>query len=714
VNPDEAKSRFPPVVKFLGPFALKAGEKRQHDIVLPQYVGAVRVMLVAGDGSAYGSVEKTVFVRQPLMILPTLPRVVGPDEEITMPVSVFASDATVRDVTLTMELDPRFTAVGAKSTSLNFARPEEKLGFLALKSGSRLGQGKIRIIATSGKHRAEADVWLEVRSPNVPVTRLTRGTIAAGETWKADIKGFGLEGTQTAVLEVSSLPPLNLDGRLDYLIRYPHGCLEQVTSGVFPQVYLPSLLKLDEKRRAEVENNVRAGIARLRGFQQPNGGFVYWPGGWNTDVGLGWRDDWGTTYAGHFLLEAERAGFELPADMKSSWLRYQKAAAQRWDAGALRDAASVSAGIAEAARYSQAYRLYTLALAQQPELGAMNRLRESPTLSTGERWLLAAAYKLANQPDAASALVKADKLDVVAGAGDEYTFGSRLRNRALVLQGLTLLGRDAEASRLVDDISGELADGQWYSTQSVAYALVSVARWAQARPPEPYTVEYSLGSARATKLSTDKAVVTANLPAPAASGTLLSLRNSSGRNLYATVSVRGIARSGEEDVASQGLSVDVRWLNGGGEPLDDVSRLVQGSDLLAEITVRNVSKRRLTNLALTQLVPAGWEIRNERMDGGDALGTTTSTEPRRNAWWWVPDGSPEATRKTAEYVDIRDDRVMQYFSLRAGDSIVFRTRVNAAYLGRYYLPGTTVEAMYDATQHARLKGQWVQVVPRGR
>jgi uncharacterized protein YfaS (alpha-2-macroglobulin family) len=115
------------------------------------------------------------------------------------------------------------------------------------------------------------------------------------------------------------------------------------------------------------------------------------------------------------------------------------------------------------------------------------------------------------------------------------------------------------------------------------------------------------------------------------------------------------------------------------------------------------------------MVPAGWEIRNERLDGGEALGTTTPSEPRpRTIWWWIPDGSPDATRKEAEYVDIRDDRVMQYFSLRAGDSIRFRTRVNAAYLGRYYLPGISTEAMYDVTQQARLKGQWVEVVPRGK
>jgi uncharacterized protein YfaS (alpha-2-macroglobulin family) len=625
---------------------------------------------------------------------------------------VFTSDAAITNVSLSMDLDPRFSAVGAKTTTLTFTRPEEKLGFLVLHSGQKLGVGKIHVVAVSGKHHAESDIWLEVRSPNAPVTRLTRATIKAGDTWKADVQGFGLEGTQSAQLEVSALPPLNLDGRLEYLIHYPHGCLEQTTSGAFPQVYLPALIKLDPQRRLEVENNVRAGIQRLRGFQQPNGGFVYWPGGWSTSVGLGWRDDWGTTYAGHFLLEAERAGFNVPADMKASWLRFQKAAAQRWDTNAARAAGSVSASMEEGARYAQAYRLYTLALASQPELGAMNRLRETPSMSAGERWLLAAAYQLAKQPDAAAALVRDDKLEIVASAASDYTFGSRLRDRAIVLQGLVALGRDAEAARLLDDISGELADGGWYSTQSVAFALVSVARYARAKPTESYGFEYTLAGGRSTKVAADAAIASIKLPPPAAQGSALSLRNTSSRTLYASVAVRGIARSGEEDAAANGLLIDVAYSDANGQPLASVSKLPQGSDLIAEITIHNTSRRRLENLALTQMVPAGWEIRNERMDGGDALGALTPAEPRAGfGWWWIPDGSRDATSKLAEYVDIRDDRILQYFGLRAGDSITFHTRLNAAYLGRYYLPGISTEAMYDATQQARLKGQWVEVIP---
>ena len=94
-----------------------------------------------------------------------------------------------------------------------------------------------------------------------------------------------------------------------------------------------------------------------------------------------------------------RPGYKLPGDMKAAWLRYQKSAAQQWSPNYARRAAGVRVqpqDLAEASRYAQAYRLYTLALAGQPELGAMNRLREQ-ALTLGERWMLASAYQLAGK-----------------------------------------------------------------------------------------------------------------------------------------------------------------------------------------------------------------------------------------------------------------------------------------------------------------------------
>ena len=517
-NPDEGKSRFPPVVKFLGPFSLKAGEKRPHTVTLPEYVGAVRVMVVAGNGSAYGSAEKSVFVRQALMILPTLPRVIGPDEQFRLPVSVFTADASIKEVKLEVHTDARFTAVGDAATTIAFTRPEEKLGFLALKSGTQVGKGKIRIIATSGKFRAESEVWLEVRSPNVYQTRFERTTLAPGASWNSTLKGFGLDGTQVATLEVSALPPVNLDGRLEYLIHYPHGCLEQTTSGVFPQLYMPALIKLSQNQRLQIENNVRAGIQRLRLMQHPSGGFAYWPGVWSTDPALEWRNDWGTTYAGHFMLEAEKAGYALPGDMKAAWVRFQKERAQRWTSRRYSWPGEKDEVAIEAARYEQAYRLFTLALAGTPEIGAMNRLRESRPYSIGERWMLVSAYKLAGKPDVANELAQNDRLQAfVFNNPNPYTFGSLLRDRAVVLMGLTLLGRDEDSNGLLEQVSEQLSDMNWYSTQSVSFALVAVAQNAGAKPFKGFSFDYSVGKANST-VAGESPLASITLPAPPMAG----------------------------------------------------------------------------------------------------------------------------------------------------------------------------------------------------
>jgi len=716
-NPDGDKSRFPPVVKFLGPFSLKAGEKKAHTLQLPQYVGAVRVMVVAGDGSAYGSAEKSVFVRQALMILPTLPRVIGPAEQFSLPVSVFTSDAAIKDVKLEVQTDSHFAPVGAATAQIAFSKPEEKLGFLTLRSGTALGKGKVHVVATSGKFRAESDVWLEVRSPNTATSRFQRAVVAPGTSWKGTLPQFGLAGTQSATLEVSALPPVNLDGRLDYLIHYPHGCLEQTTSSVFPQLYLPALIGMDQNRRLEIANNIRAGLARLRSMQHPSGGFSYWPGIWNTDDWRDWRSDWGTTYAGHFMLEAEKAGYTLPGDMKAQWLRYQRDVARNWYANdrdvppEYQNDKMWRAG----ARYAQVYRLYTLALAGQPEMGAMNRVREH-SLTLAESWLLASAYKLAGKPEVATTLAATEGRVQAFVFADEnpYTFGSLLRDRAVVLMGMTLMGRDAETGPLLEDVSAQLSNGEWYSTQSVAFALVAVAQNTGAQPFKGFTFDYGFakdgGKSTTTTVKGETPVANVKLPAPPASGLPLTIANTSERKLYVTAAVRAVPASGEEDSSSKGLSLTIHYANADGDPVD-VRRIKQGTDLIAQITVRNLSGRPLDNLALTQMVPGGWEIRNDRLEEVDTSGERKQDSSYRGQFWWVPGPWRGNQLRTAEYTDIRDDRLQRYFSLRDGESIFFETRLNAAYLGKFYLPGTGIEAMYDAKMHAREKGQWVEVVP---
>jgi uncharacterized protein YfaS (alpha-2-macroglobulin family) len=648
------------------------------------------------------------------MILPTLPRVIGPAEQFSLPVSVFTSEASIKDVKLEVKTDARFAPVGSPTTTLVFTKPEEKLGFLQLKSGSMLGKGKIHVVATSGKYKAESDVWLEVRTPNAPQTRFERANIAPGDIWKGVLPNFGLAGTQVGTLEVSALPPVNLDHRLEYLIWYPHGCLEQTTSSVFPQLYLPALIRMDQNRRLEIANNVRAGLGRLRSLQHPSGGFAYWPGVWNTDPRRDWRSNWGTTYAGHFMLEAEKLGYTLPGSMKADWLRFQKNVAQQWSANDEDMPPEYDRKLwREALRYAQNYRLFTLALAGAPELGAMNRMREQP-LTIGERWMLASAYKLAGKDDVAKALAdNSGRVQAFVFAdANPYTFGSLLRDRAVVLMGMTLLGRDADTGPVLDDVAADLSSGDWYSTQSVAFALVAVAQNTGTKPFKGFSFDWTAGAPKMQTVAGEAPLATLQLPAPPAAGLPLTVKNTSDRKLYVTAAMRATPASGEEDASSNGLTIAISYTNADGDPVD-VKKLAQGSDLIAQVTVKNTGKRGLDNLALTQLVPAGWEIRNDRLEDAPTAGERTPETQNRARFWWVPSDWRNRVR-TPEYTDIRDDRIQRYFSLNPGEQIFFETRLNAAYLGRFYLPGTTVEAMYDATQHARQKGQWVDVVPAGK
>lgn len=693
-NPDERRTRFPPVVRYYGPFELKANERKRHEVDIPQYVGAVRVMVVAGQKAAYGSAEKSVFVRQPLMLLPTLPRVLGPEEEVAVPVSVFVADPAVRQVTLQMQADSAFEIIGDPTVALDFARPEEQLATLRLRSRARIDKGLVKFVATSGAHRAAAEIHLDVRSPNPPTTQRVQHVLEAGEQWSTDLIPHGLAGTNVVTLEVSAQPPLDLERRLHYLITYPYGCLEQVTSAVFPQLYLSSLLKLEDARKREIQRNVQDGVHRLSGFQTPNGGFVYWPGGWfSPDVQL--RNSWSTSYAGHFLVEASQLGYSVPDAMLANWVRYQRTSAQNFRSASEGDA------------MDQAYRLYTLALAKQPEIGGMNRLREQDGLPTAARWLLAAAYKHAGLPDAAAAVAKSTPRTVSDYRGRDEIFGSDLRDNAIALLALTTLGAASDAQPLVDEISRSLVSQQWHSTQSTAYALLAMAHYVGLGEFSNYTFEHAING-KASKTTVTAPMYSAQLAGFPDRGASVSLSNTSNRRLFASLATRGVPKSGSDVAGASGLSLTVEYRDDAGAALD-VSRLPQGSDLIAKIVVANDTGHRIDNIALAQLVPAGWEIHNERMEGLEATGTREEEQPVR-PWWW--DYADSAAR--AEHVDVRDDRIYRHVSLKPRERITFITRLNAAYRGRYYLPSVNVEAMYDASRFARTKGQWIEVVEQAR
>jgi len=661
--------RFKPVVTYIGPFTLKPGETASHKLLMPNYIGSVRIMLVAGDHgtSAYGSTDETVPVRKPLMVLASLPRKLSPGEKVTLPVTVFAMERKVKNVSVSVNTSNGLKPVGSTTKNITFNRLGEQIVNFEFEVMSDPKPQQIEVTASGAGEKASYPIEVSVVNPN-PISQKSKTYMLEGKTsLEIDMRTFGVKGTNTASVEFSTLPPMDFSKRMEYLIRYPHGCVEQITSGAFPQLFLADIFDLNSNKKAEIQENISHAISILSRFQNPNGGLSYWPG-------MREADEWGSNYAGHFMLEAKAKGYALPITFLSNWITFQQTKARQWrDSYTPYNSSLV-----------QAYRLYTLALAGHPELAAMNRLREYEELSNDAKWRLAAAYALAGKQDAARQIAAKANIDFIPEKYNYHTYGSPFRNRAMALETMVIM-EDRRQRELAISLAKDLSSQGWYSTQETAYGLLSLSKMIIKNGGKAVEAAYTFNNKSET-LSTQKAL--AERPLTVKMGdNKLKVENKEDNVLYVTLSQSGKLPLGEELTEQRNLSVKAQFLNGGGETLD-VSALQQGSEIIAQIAVSNTSADPMANVALTQIFPSGWEIINTSFTelGGGATGD-------------------------AGYKDIRDDRVNFYFNIESKETKVFTIKLNASYLGTYYLPGTQAEAMYDNTYFARTKGRWVQVVP---
>lgn len=671
IRPMEEKkeSRFKPVVKHLGPFYLEKGNEANHTITLPPYIGSVRTMLVAAHQGAYGSAEATTPVKQSLMVLPTLPRVVGPGEDITLPVNVFAMEDKVGKAVVTISTSGLLKTVEGHQKTVEFSKSGEKMVFFRLRADEAIGTGKVMVEVSSGKAKSNYEVALEMRAANPKVTHTVNQVLAAGKTFDFTYVPPGILGTNEAILEISSLPPLNLEQRLQYLIRYPHGCIEQTTSSVFAQLYLDELTDIDEKRGQSIQKNIEAAIERLKSFQLANGGFSYWPGESHYSA-------WGTNYAGHFLLEARKKGYFVPNDLLNDWAKFQHYQALQWNPDGQ-----------ESDHLIQAYRLYTLTLMDKPAVDAMNRMRESDRVSPLAQWRLALAYARIGQVDPARQLVEGLAKEVKTYQASSATYGSKERDQAMILETLTYLNRQDEAFEMVRALSGSMsANDRWMSTQTTAYCLVAISEYAKHFTANgAVDVGVSVGSLN-THHKSGKFITQIFVDAPDQRQPM-RIENKGEQSVYVQFIKRGVPMAGDEREEAKNINLSVAYKAKDGTPLS-VDQLAQGQDFIAEVTVHNPGLRGdYEELALTQIFPSGWEIINTRLDGTGQ---------------YVQQDKPE-------YQDLRDDRVHTYFDLKAHEKKVFKILLNASYQGQYYLPAVSVEAMYDHAIHAHTQGKWVQV-----
>ncbi len=670
LKPADAKAnRFKPVVKFIGPFYLGKGKQQTHTLKLPMYVGSVRTMVVAGQAGAYGDAEKTSFVRTPLMLLSTLPRVLSTQEEIAVPVNIFAMEKEVKNATISIQATGGgVQVVGNTRQSVTFSQPGDQLVFFKIKTGNRTGKATIHFTATGGGQQAKETIEIEVRNPNPAITLCNSQWVEAG---KSITLPYSLQGASSANsnvrLEVSRIPSVDISRRFDFLYNYQHNCTEQLTSKALPLLFVSQFKAVDDKEAEKIKANIQEGIRQLYARQLPNGGFVYWPGN-------AVADEWITSYAGMFLVLAQEKGYAVNQNVLSKWKRFQRAAAQNW-----RMPQQESSWIQWQSDLQQAFRLYTLALAGAPEYGAMNRMKEQPGLSIQAKWRLAAAYALTGKTKPAGELIYNIETTITPYSSQNFIYGSSDRDEAMILETLLLMNREQAALQQAKKVSHNLSQESWFSTQSTAFALMAMGRLAE-KLSGTLDFSWSWNGKTQPVVKSAKAVFEKELSPTPNTGSV-SLKNQGKGALNVDLITRIQLLNDTLPALNNNLRLDVSYTDMNGSPIS-VEDIKQGTDFLATIVVGNISGTTdYSNLALTHIIPSGWEISNER------LNTPAESAPTRNY----------------TYQDIRDDRVLTYFDLDRGESKKFTVRLQATYAGNFVLPAIQCEAMYDASAQARTK-----------
>ena len=666
-TPKPAVNRFPPVVKYLGTFELDAGDHETHKVKLPAYMGRVRVMAVAvsndeDETSAWGCAEKSVAVRAPLMILGSAPRAVANGDEVVVAATLLATKDGIGSVTASINVDPEvFSVVGNKKQVISVNKSGDKVILFKVKVKDNMPAGEdggfIELKASSS---AGADskylMNIPVRKLSLPVSKGSSFTIAAGKSWNGSVELTGMLGTQNVMMEVSSMQPINSAQRMEYLDAYPYGCVEQITSSIFPLLYLGDMVSLSDKQRESAKSKILLVMSKYKNYSIPDGSLGLWEGSSYTNM-------WGSAYAFHFMTTAKKKGYDIPAGLYGRLQRALSTFVVRWNESKYNSNVMVNA-----------YQLYVLALSGEPELGAMNRLRQSKELTNEARWMLAAAYAEAGREDIGKAMLAKSKVADDISDSDNYhymTYGSSQRTRSVQLLSASSLGMFEDAAELVGLISADLTSNSWMSTQTSAWCMLSIGEYImkKGKAASILDFEWSMADQDGDVVSNSKTPIwSQQLKNP--SSNKMSIENNSDGTIYLRTVSSGISSGRGVPAASNNISVTVSYLDADGNSISDITSLPQGVDLISKVVVRNLTNKKIHDLMLTEPVASGWEIR--------------------------PDGNINSGNKGVDYRDIRDDRVNSHIPVLPGNtSVTVYTRLNATYAGIYTLPAVQCGAMYD-------------------
>ncbi|GAB3687742.1 alpha-2-macroglobulin [Spirosoma flavus] len=655
----------------------------EFTIDIPQFSGDLRVMAVAYKDNSFGSANTNMKVADPIVISTGVPRFLTPGDQLELPVNLSNTTKKVATVTAKLNLTGPLMADSISTKQVTIQPGRESRTTFRISAKQAIGAGAVTISVNGLGETFTEKTDVTVR-PAASLQKLTQsGVVAGGKNQAITLAGNNfLPGTSRASMTLSRSPVTQYGRELSYLLGYPHGCIEQTISKAFPQIYFADLTKQLSANTYFVRagdsdfnpaTNVREAIQKVEGLQVPGGGFTMWPGMITATQDGSSRnlvDDWASAYAVHFLTEAQEAGFAVRSSVLSSAVDYLTTltSTPATENAYIFDEAG-GRTVQKVASRTSLYALYVLAGAGKPNRSAMNYYKQNVKLLTQDsRYLLAATFFRLGDTRSYTALLPKRYVDNTTGRQSGGSYASPLRNMALVLDALVDTDKDnLQIPVLARQLSTAIRQAAYVNTQEAAFAFLSLGKLARQNANSTATATLlaggkSLGTMSNAFLNVKRLPV--NQP--------LQLNTQGSGNVYYFAQSEGIPSSGKITEEDNGLIVRRDYLTRDGQPATDIR---QNDLVVIKVTVETATGLDVENVVVTDLLPAGLEVENPRLN-----------EQRDMPWIKKP--------STPDHLDLRDDRI-NFYTTATGTPKTFYYLARAISKGRFVLGPVSADAMYN-------------------
>jgi len=686
VNPVTAR-RANLVSFWSGLVKTNSAGKAEYEIDIPQFSGDLRAMAVAYKDKAFGSSDLHIKVADPVVISTGLPRFLSPGDTITIPVTLTNTTEKDASAKVTINTNNYMSIVGTNNATVNLkANAENRAEFKAV-AQKDVGVGKITVSAEAMGEKFSEDNELAVR-PAASLQKISNsGSIAAGQSQTISMDHDYLPNSIDAQLILSRSPLMELAGGLDYLIGYPHGCLEQTIAKAFPQIYYYDITQsigrtprtAIGKTSSNPNYNVQEAVKKIEAMQLWNGALSYWPVEYNYDDNSFNENWWSNVFAAHFLLEAQKAGFEVKQPVLDKLVGYlQKRLAKKETYKYKYFDANNKVKEKEIARKEIPYTLFVLAGAGKPVVPMMNYYKaKSELLSLDGKYMLAAAFALSGDKTKFSQMLPPSYDGERSQSEFDGSFSSALRDKAIALNVLLEAEpTNAQIGILSKQLVSDFKKQRWHNTQECVFTFLALGKVAKQSADSDITASITangknIGNFTGKDLKLTYDDIQTNQVQITASGKK--------GNLYYFWNMEGLSKEGNFVQEDSFLKVRKRFFDRNGKEITKLN-FGQNDLIVVQLSLQSIGSASVPNIVVTDMLPAGLEIENPRIGELPEM-------------IWIKDAA------LPQHQDIRDDRINLYTTAQNKVQNFYYT-VRAVSPGRFRMGPVSADAMYNGEYHS--------------